>query len=255
MSTRKKIALITGGSRGLGKDMALKIAQAGHDVLITYNTKLDEALAVVEEIRQSGHQAAALQLDTAAISTFDQFFTEVARVLKSDLKADKFDYLVNNAGYGISAPSFAATTEEQVDSMLNVHFKGPFFLTQKALLLMNDGGAIVNITTGLTRFTYPGSGAYASAKGAMEILTHFLAKELGVRGIRVNAVAPGAIATDFSGGRLRDSPQIQEHIKSVTALNRIGYADDIGPVVAFLCSDAGKWVTGQRIEASGGQLI
>jgi NAD(P)-dependent dehydrogenase (short-subunit alcohol dehydrogenase family) len=254
-TTSKKIALITGGSRGLGKDMALSIAKRGTDVIITYNSKKDEALAVVAEIEQLGQRAAALQLNTGIIKNFDTFIKTLRATLQNTFNKEHFDFLVNNAGFGISVPSFAETSEEQFDELMNVHLKGVFFLTQKALPYLNDGGAIVNISTGLTRISYPGSGAYASMKSAVETLTKYMAKELGARNIRANIVAPGAIATDFGGGRLRENPQIQEHIKSVTALPRIGQADDIGGVVAFLCSDDAKWVNAQRIEASGGMYI
>ena len=254
-ATSKKIALITGGSRGLGKDMALSIARRGTDVIITYNSKKDEALAVVAEIEQLGQRAATLQLNTGITKNFDAFLKTLKATLQNTFNTEYFDFLVNNAGFGITVPSFAETSEEQFDELMNVHLKGVFFLTQKALPYLNDGGAIVNISTGLTRVSYPGSGAYASMKSAVETLTKYMAKELGPRNIRANIVAPGAIATDFGGGRLRANPQIQEHIKSVTALPRIGQADDIGGVVAFLCSDDAKWVNAQRIEASGGMYI
>jgi len=254
-TTSKKIALITGGSRGLGKDMALSIARRGTDVIITYNSKKDEALAVVAEIEQLGQRAATLQLNTGIVKNFDAFLKTLKATLQNTFNTEHFDFLVNNAGFGITVPSFAETSEEQFDELMNVHLKGVFFLTQKALPYLNDGGAIVNISTGLTRISYPGSGAYASMKSAVETLTKYMAKELGSRNIRANIVAPGAIATDFGGGRLRANPQIQEHIKSITALPRIGQADDIGGVVAFLCSDDAKWVNAQRIEASGGMYI
>jgi NAD(P)-dependent dehydrogenase (short-subunit alcohol dehydrogenase family) len=255
MDIKNKIALITGGSRGLGKNMALSLAEKGVDIIITYNSKKEEALAVVAEIKQFGQIAAVLQLNTTVVKSFEAFFAELKTVLKNTYNAEHFDFLVNNAGFGITVPSFAETTEEQFDELMNVHFKGVFFLTQKALPLLNDGGSIVNISTGLTRFTYPGRGAYASMKSGVETLTKYLAKELGSRKIRANVVAPGAIATDFGGGQLRENPQIQEHIKSITALPRIGQADDIGGVVAFLCSDEAKWVNGQRIEVSGGMYL
>ncbi|HEY5749742.1 MAG TPA: SDR family oxidoreductase [Chryseolinea sp.] len=254
-TTAKKIALVTGGSRGLGKDMALSLARKGNDVIVTYNAKKDQALQVVAEIEKSGQRAAALQLNAGTVATFESFFTGLQTILKKTFDAERFDFLINNAGHGISVPSLAATTEEQFDELMNVHLKGVFFLTQKALPYLNDGGAIVNISTGLTRFTYPGSGAYASMKSGVETLTKYMAKELGSRFIRANIVAPGAIATDFNDGRLRETPQVQEHIKSVTALPRIGQADDIGSVVAFLCSDDAKWVNGQRIEVSGGMYL
>lgn len=250
-----KIALITGASRGLGKDMALKLAQSGNDIIITYKTKEADAQVVVEAINQLGHKAAALQLNTADITGFDVFSTSLQETLNNKFDTDRFDFLVNNAGFGNSIPSFEATTVNQFDELLNVHFKGVFFLTQKLLPLINNGGAIVNLSTGLTRFTFVGSGAYASMKSAIETLTLYLAKELGPRNIRANVVAPGAIATDFNDGIFRENLHIQEHVKSITALARTGNADDIGGVVAFLCSENAKWVTAQRIEASGGMYL
>jgi NAD(P)-dependent dehydrogenase (short-subunit alcohol dehydrogenase family) len=254
MESTTKIALVTGGSRGLGKDAALRLAERGNDVIITYNSKKDEAQAVVEAIQQTGRQAAALQLNVGDSRTFDAFITALQGVLKT-FKRERFDYLVNNAGHGISVPSLADTTEEQFDELVRVHLKAPLFLTSKALPLMNDGGGIVNISSGLTRFTHPGSGAYASVKAGVETLTKYMAKEVGPRFIRANVVAPGAIATDFNNARLRNSTQVQEMIKSITALPRYGQADDIGGVIAFLCSDDAKWVNGQRIEVSGGMYL
>jgi len=254
MAQTNKIALVTGGSRGLGKDMALNIAKKGLDVLITYHSKKEEAQAVVDEIQKLGQKAAALQLDTASLKTFDTFFKEAKSTLKSVFGAEKIDYLVNNAGVGIHA-AFAETTEEQFDTLLNVQFKGVFFLTQKALPLIADGGGIINISTGLARFSTPGYAAYASMKGAMETLTRYQAKELGSRGIRVNIVAPGAIETDFGGGVVRDNAQLNAAIASNTALGRVGRPDDIGGVVAFLCTEDAKWITAQRLEASGGMFL
>ncbi|QIP11893.1 SDR family oxidoreductase [Spirosoma aureum] len=254
-SDAKKIALVTGGSRGLGKDMALSLARKGNDVIVTYHSQKEEALAVVAEIELVGQRAAALPLNTGTVKSFDAFLTTLQETLNNKFQAEHFDFLINNAGHGITVPSFAMTTEEQFDELMNVHLKGVFFLTQKALPYLNDGGAIVNISTGLTRFSYPGSGAYASMKSAIETLTKYMAKELGSRFIRANVVAPGAIATDFNGGRLRETPQVQEYIKSITALPRIGQADDIGGVVAFLCSEDAKWVNAQRIEVSGGMYL
>lgn len=251
MTTHKKIAVVTGGSRGLGKDMALALAKKGIDVILTYNSKKDEAEAVVAEIEQTGQKAAALQLNTAEIKSFDAFFISVSKVLKEVFDTDHFDFLVNNAGIGINAP-FAETTEDDFDMLMNIHFKGVFFLTQKSLPLINDGGRIVNLSSGLARFSTPGFAAYASMKGAMETLTKYLAVELGSRGIAVNIVAPGAIETDFGGGMVRDNAQVNQHIASTTALGRVGRPDDIGSVVAFLCSEDAKWVNAQRIEVSGG---
>jgi NAD(P)-dependent dehydrogenase (short-subunit alcohol dehydrogenase family) len=253
MST-SKIALVTGGSRGLGKSMALHLAKKGIDVILTYHSQQAEAEGVVGEIVALGQQAVALQLDASKVSTFGSFFEQVTAALRDTFDTDRFDFLINNAGTGLYAP-FAETTEEQFDQALNIHFKGPFFLTQQALPLLNDGGRIVNISSGLTRIIYPGSSTYASMKTAMETLTKYQAKELGARGITVNIVAPGAIATDFGGGRVRDNQELQDHIVALTALGRVGLADDIGPVVAFLCTDEARWITAQRLEASGGQSI
>jgi len=249
-----KIVLVTGGSRGLGKNMALSLAKKGLDVILTYNSKKDEADAVVSEIESLGQKALALQLNVGESKTFDAFFETLKATSKATFGTDKIDYLVNNAGVGIYG-AFAETTEEQFDTLLNIHFKGGFFLTQKALPLLNDGGGIVNISTGLARFALPGYSAYAAMKGAMETLTKYQAKELGERGIRSNSVAPGAIETDFGGGLVRDNADVNKHIASTIALGRVGLPDDIGGVVAFLCSDDAKWVNAQRIEVSGGTLI
>ena len=246
-----KIALVTGGSRGLGKDMALSLAKKGLDVILTYNSKKAEADDVVSEIEKMGQKAAAIQLNVADVSSFDLFFQNVASALKSTFGAEKMDFLINNAGVGLHE-SFATTSTTQFDDLVNIQFKGPFFLTQKALELLNDGGGIVNISSGLTRFSFPGYSTYASMKGAMETLTKYQAKELGERKIRVNIVAPGAIETDFGGGAVRDNEQLNQLIASLTALGRVGLPDDIGSVVAFLCTDDAKWVNGQRLEVSGG---
>lgn len=254
METQNKIALVTGGSRGLGKNAALKIAAKGIGVIVTYQSKKEEAEDTVNEIKQLGVEAAALQLNVADTKTFDAFFAEVATVLKSVFNTEKFDFLVNNAGIGIHA-SFAETTEEQFDTLVNIHYKGAFFLTQKALALLNDGSGIINLSTGLARFATPGYAAYASMKGAMETLTKYQAKELGARGIRSNIVAPGAIETDFGGGVVRDNDQVNAGIASNTALGRVGLPDDIGGVVAFLCTEDARWINAQRIEASGGMFL
>ena len=254
MTTNNKIVLVTGGSRGLGKNMALSLAKEGLDVILTYNSQKDEAMAVVAEIEQTGQKAAALQLNTAEVKGFEKFFAELTTLLKDTFQSGKFDFLVNNAGVGIGS-SFAETSEEVFDQLMNIHFKGVFFLAQKALPFMNDGGGIVNISTGLARFTSPGYSTYASMKGAIETLTIYQAKELGSRGIRVNVVAPGAIETDLGGGVVRDNEHVNQHIASVTALGRVGRPDDIGSVVAFLCTDKGKWVNAQRIEVSGGMNL
>ena len=254
MAVNTKIALVTGGSRGLGKNMAIAIAKKGIDVIITYNSKKEEAALVVKEIESLGQKAAALQLNVAESKNFDTFFEGISSTLKNTFKTDKFDFLVNNAGIGIHKP-FVETTEEEFDQLTNIQFKGPFFLTQKALRIMNDGGGIVNISTGLARFSFPGYAAYGSMKGAMEILTKYQAKELGARKIRANIVAPGAIETDFSGGVVRDNEQMNQQIASVTALGRVGLPDDIGGVVAFLCSEEASWINAQRIEVSGGMML
>lgn len=249
-----KIALVTGGSRGLGKDMALNLAKKGIDVIFTYNSRKDEAENVVKEIEQSGRKAAALQLDVSNSKNFDAFLGEVKNTLQEKFGTDKFHFLINNAGVG-AYMTFAETTEEVFDSLVNIHFKAVFFLTQKALPLMADGGGIVNISSGLARFSFVGSSAYASMKGAVETLTRYQSKELGARKIRANVVAPGAIETDFGGGHVRDNKELNALIASQTALGRVGLPDDIGAVVAFLCTDDAKWITAQRIEVSGGTLI
>jgi NAD(P)-dependent dehydrogenase (short-subunit alcohol dehydrogenase family) len=254
MTNKNKIALVTGGSRGLGKDMALNLAKKGLDVILTYNSKKEEALAVMKEIAETGRKAAVLQLNSGDIKSFEGFFNQVKIILNDEFNTDHFDFLVNNAGIGIHTP-FAETTEEQFDSLLNIQFKGVFFLTQKALALLADGGGIINISTGLARFTTPGFSAYASMKGAMETLTRYQALELGSRKIRVNIVAPGAIATDFGGGRMRDNAELNKQIASVIALGRVGLPEDIGPVVAFLCTEDAGWINGQRLEVSGGMRL
>lgn len=254
METQNKIALVTGGSRGLGKNAALKIAAKGLGVIVTYQSKKEEAEATVNEIKALGVPAAAIQLNVGESKTFEAFFTEVKDVLKSVFNAEKFDFLINNAGIGIHA-SFADTTEEQFDALVNIHYKGAFFLTQKALPLLNDGSGIINVSSGLARFATPGYAAYASMKGAMETLTKYQAKELGARGIRSNIIAPGAIETDFGGGVVRDNDQLNAGIAANTALGRVGLPDDIGGVVAFLCTEDARWINAQRIEASGGMFL
>lgn len=250
-----KIALITGGSRGLGKSGALHSSKRGIDVIITYRSNKAEADAVVKEIEQNGQKAHALQLDVAVSSSFDAFVAQVKTVLKEKWNRDDFDFLVNNAGVGIYN-SFAETTEAQFDDLMNIHFKGPFFLTQKLLpFIKNNGGRILNISTGLARFSLPGYAAYASMKGAMEVLTKYQAKELGARGISSNILAPGAIETDFGGGRTRDDANINKHIAAATALGRAGLPDDIGGLIASLLSEETRWVNAQRIEASGGMFL
>jgi NAD(P)-dependent dehydrogenase (short-subunit alcohol dehydrogenase family) len=249
-----KIALITGGSRGLGRDMAINIAKKGIDVVLTYHSKKDKAAEVVEEIKTLGQKAIALQLDTSDVKSFDGFYKTMTSALKSEFGKGKFDFLVNNAGTALYS-SIADTTEEQFDDTVNIHFKGVFFLTQKALPLMNDGGSIVNISSGLARFSYPGLSVYGALKGAIEVMTRYMAKELGSRKINVNVVAPGAIETDFGGGGTRDNKDANAAIAAATPLGRAGLPTDIGPIVAFLCTDDAKWINGQRIEASGGMLL
>ncbi|RYY76656.1 MAG: SDR family oxidoreductase [Gammaproteobacteria bacterium] len=249
-----KIALVTGGSRGLGKNTALRLAGKGVDVIITYHSQREEADKVVAEIEATGAKAAALQLDVSQSKTFVEFAANVKAILQSKWQRDSFDYLVNNAGTGINTP-FLETSEEEFDLMVNIHLKGVYFLTQKLAGLIANGGSIVNISSGLTRFSFPGYSAYASMKGAIEVLSKYLAKELGARGINVNTVAPGAIETDFGGGAVRDNKELNDHIASLTALGRVGVPDDIGGVIASILSDDNRWVNGQRIEASGGMMI
>ena len=249
-----KIALITGGSRGLGHDMALNLAKNGKDVILTYHSNQAQALDVASQIEALGQRAFVFQLDTRDSSQFDGFISEVMDGLVRAGRAAKIDFLINNAGTALYA-SFMDTTEEQIDEMFNIHFKAVFFLTQKLAPYLHDGGRIVNISSGLARFSFPGSSGYASMKGAVEVLTRYLAKELGNRNIAVNVVAPGAIETDFGGGRTRDNKEINANIAGATALGRAGLPEDIGAVVAFLCSDDARWINGQRIEVSGGMLL
>ena len=254
METKSKIALITGGSRGLGKDMALRIAEKGLDVIVTYNTNAQEAQKVVAQIQQSGRKAAALQLNTGDIKSFGSFTEQLKDTLKDQFNNDHIDYLVNNAGIG-GYQLIGEVNEDFFDELMNIHFKGVYFLTQELLLLMNDGGGIVNISSGLTRISFPKSSVYAAMKGAVEVFTRYLAKELGARGIKANTVAPGAVMTDFGEAHLRESEESQKQISAVTALGRPAVAEDIGGVVAFLCTEGARWVNGQRIEVSGGLLL
>lgn len=249
-----KIALVTGGSRGLGKNTVLALARQGVDVVLTYNSKQAEADATVAEAQALGVKAAALQLDVGNSKSFSAFAQSLAKVLEQQWQRRDFDFLVNNAGVGVNTP-FAETTEEQFDLLMNIHLKGTFFLTQTLLPLIKDGGRIVNISTGLTRFTYPGYSAYAAMKGAVEVLSRYMAKELGARGIAVNAVAPGAIETDFGGGHVRDNDQLNQQLASITALGRVGVPDDIGPMIASLVSENNRWINAQRIEVSGGMML
>lgn len=249
-----KIALITGGSRGLGRNTAEHLARKGVDSVITYHSKADDAAAVVKTIEASGRKALALKLDTSAVASFDAFAAALKTGLHDIWGRTTFDYLVNNAGSGFHK-GIADTTEDEFDAMVNVHLKGVYFLTQKMLPLIENGGRIVNVSSGLTRFSMPGASAYAMMKGGVEVFTRYLAKELGARGITANTVAPGAIATDFNGGMVRSNPQIQKMISEFTALGRHGVAEDIGPMIASLLSDDNRWVNAQRIEASGGMFI
>lgn len=248
------IALITGGSRGLGRNAALKLAEQGTDLILTYRSNRAEADAVVAEAVRLGRRAVALRLDVSRAETFADFAGEVTRVLQQEWQRTRFDFLVNNAGIGMLA-TFAETTEAQFDELMNVHLKGPFFLTQKLLPLIADGGRILNVSSGLARFALPGYAAYAAMKGGIEVLTRYMAKELGSRRIAVNVIAPGAIETDFGGGTVRDNAQVNSFVASQTALGRVGLPDDIGGVIAALLSPQTGWINAQRIEASGGMFL
>jgi NAD(P)-dependent dehydrogenase (short-subunit alcohol dehydrogenase family) len=249
-----KIALITGSSRGLGKNTALALAKKGVDVIVTYRSNEAEAQSVVAAIEEIGGKAIALQLDTSNTKTFDGFAVQIKQSLQAKWQTEQFDFLVNNAGIGINAP-FAQTTEEDFDRLMNIHVKGVFFLTQKLLSLLKDGGRVINISSGVTRFALPGYAAYGAMKGAIEVLTRYMAKELGHRQIAVNVIAPGAIETDFGDGRVRDNPEINNFIASQTALGRVGLPDDIGGAIASLLSEENRWVNAQRIEVSGGMFL
>jgi len=252
-NTDSRIALITGGSRGLGRNTAENLLRRGVDILFTYRVDKSEAESLLRAAKALGRRAAAFQLDTGDTRAFDPFVTEVCKVLRS-WGAGTLDYLINNAGNSLHVP-FAETTEAQFDSIVNVHFKGVFFLTQKLLPLLNDGGRILNISSGLARFALPGTSVYGASKGAVEVLTRYLAKELAPRGITVNVIAPGAIETDFSGGIVRDNPEINKRVREMTALGRAGVPDDIGPMIASFLSDDNRWVNAQRIEVSGGMML
>jgi len=247
-----KITLVTGASRGLGRNTALNIARHDGDVVLTYQSRSEDAQAVVSEIQRMGRKAVALQLDTGKIAGFADFAGRLRAALRETWSRETFDHLVNNAGHGDYA-LIADTTEAQFDGLVNVHFKGVFFLTQTLLPLIADGGRIVNLSSGLTRMCLPGYAAYAAMKGAVEVMTMYMAKELGSRRITVNTVAPGAIETDFGGGAVRDNPDINKTIAGMTALGRVGLPDDIGPMIASLLSEDNRWVNAQRIEVSGGQ--
>lgn len=254
MENRTKIALVTGGSRGLGRDMALRLAEKGIGVIITYNSRKDEAEKVVALIQQAGQKAAALQLDAGNVAGFDTFLEQLKEVLQHTFNTSRFDFLINNGGIGGHA-MIGEVSEKLFDELMNVHFKGVYFLTQKALPLMNDGGGIINISSGLARVSLPGASAYGALKGAVEVFTRYLAAELGARKIKANVVAPGAIATDFNGGRVRDNEEMNKYVAGITALGRAGLPEDIGGVVAFLCTEDARWVNAQRIEVSGGMRI
>jgi NAD(P)-dependent dehydrogenase (short-subunit alcohol dehydrogenase family) len=252
-SANQRIAIVTGGSRGLGRNTVLNLARRGVDSIFTYHSNRAEAEHLIAAVEAAGQRAVALRLDTGHVASFDQFVQDVRHAL-GWLGAERFDYLVNNAGTSLHS-AFDQTTEDELDAVYRVHFKGVFFLTQKLLPVINDGGRIVNISSGLARFTLPGSSAYASMKGAVEVLTRYMAKELGARGIAVNTVAPGAIATDFSGGMVRDNPEVNRRVAEMTALGRVGEPDDIGPMIAALLADDNRWINGQRIEVSGGMVL
>lgn len=254
MTTETKIALITGGSRGLGRNTAIHLARKGIDCVVTYNSAREQAESAVTEIEALGQKAVALQLDTSDVSGFPGFVEALKAALGQTWGRDTIDILVNNAGTGLHKP-IAETTEAEFDALMNVHVKGVFFLTQALLPLIVDGGRIVNISSGLARFALPGHGAYATMKGAVEVFTRYLARELGPRRIAVNTVAPGAIETDFGGGTVRDNPQVNQMVASTTAMGRAGLPDDIGGAISSLIAGENGWMTGQRIEVSGGQLL
>lgn len=254
MSIDSKVALVTGGSRGLGKDISIQLAKKGFDVIVTYQNNNVAAEDVVGEIQSLGKKAVALPIDVTHSNSFDSFANTVKETLAKDFGTSHLHSLVNNAGTGAYAP-FESTTEEEFDNMVNIHLKAPYFLSQKMLPVISDGGSIVNISTGLVRFTFNNYSAYAIAKAGVETLSRYQALELGERKIRVNTVAPGAIATDFGGGAFRDNQVVKDMIANSTALGRVGLPDDIGSVVAFLCSEDAKWINAQRIEVAGGIYI
>lgn len=246
-----KIALVTGGSRGIGREIALSLAARGIDVVVTYQTRADDAKQVVAEIERMGRKAAALPLDLSASASLDSFIEQLKLALQQHWNTNAIDFLVNNAGIGAAVP-IDKISEEMFDTFLNVHFKGVLFLTQKSLNIMNDSGGVVFITAAATRFVVPGYATYAACKSAVETFSRYVAKEYGARGIRANVVAPGGIETDFAGAVIRNTPQLQDYVKAQTALGRVGQVDDIGGVVAFLCTSDAKWINGQRIEVTGG---
>lgn len=250
----QSIALVTGGSRGLGRNAALKLAQKGIGIILTYRNNPQDALDVVQEIERYGVKSTALALNVGDSSSFEAFSCNVQKQLQQIWQRDNFDYLINNAGIGVNVP-FEQTSEAQFDELMNIHLKGPFFLTQRLLPLLKDGGRILNVSSGLVRFALPGYAAYAAMKGGMEVLTRYQAKELGTRGIAVNIIAPGAIETDFGGGQVRDNTQMNQFVASQTALGRVGLPDDIGNAIAALLSDELGWMTAQRVEISGGMFL
>lgn len=251
MSSTSKIAIVTGGSRGLGKDMATSIALKGIDVILTYRSNEEDALQTVQSIKSIGQKAVAIQLDMTDFSSLDGFVKQVKDTLQTNWNTDRFDFLINNAGMGATVP-FLEVNETMFNDFLNVHFKSIYFLTQKLVPHINEGGRIINISSGTTRFAHPGYSVYASMKGAIETFTKYLAKELGPKGIGANVVAPGPVETDFNNAAIRSNPQMKAALSSMTPLGRVGAANDIGSVVAFLCTDDARWINGQRIEVSGG---
>jgi NAD(P)-dependent dehydrogenase (short-subunit alcohol dehydrogenase family) len=249
-----KIALVTGGSRGLGKDMALSLAKKRIDIILTYNTKKEEAENVANEIRQMGGKSAVLYFDISDFKSIDGFIERFISSLKENWNTNKFDFLINNAGIGATV-FIPEVTEEYFDRFVNIHFKGVFFLTQKLLPSMNNNGGVIFISSGSARYNVPGYSVYASLKGAIEVLTKYVAKEFGTRGIRANVVAPGAIETDFNNAAIRNNPERKKLLATLSPLGRVGQADDIGGVVACLCTEDAKWINGQKIEVSGGAIL
>ena len=247
----RKVALVTGGNRGLGKDIAISLSRTGIDIVLTYNTNKQEGENVAEEIRSLGHKALAVQFDVSQTRFFDAFLNHLRPILRNSFDTEKIDFLINNAGFGKTIP-IEKLTENDFDAFLNVHFKGVVFLTQKVLSMMNDGGSVVFITAAGDRYNVHGYAVYSSCKGAIEVFSRYVAKEYGPRGIRANTVAPGGIVTDFNEAAIRSNPKAQEFIKAQTAMGRLGAPHDIGGVVAFLCSEDSKWLTGQRLEVTGG---
>src|SRR6202050_1477266 len=249
-----KIALVTGGSRGIGRNTVVSLAKRGVHTIFTYHSHSTDAEAVVAAGRDAGTQAIALQMDAGNVASFDAFVESVKDSL-AKLGAMRFDFLVNNAGNNHHNMPFEKATEEELDSIYKVHFKGVLFLTQKLLPLINDGGRIINISTARTRVAGPGGAVYASMKGAVEVLSRHMALELGPRRIAVNVVAPGPVATDFSGGIVRDNPALNKRIAQNTTLGRAGLPEDLGPMIASLISEENHWVNAQRIEVAGGVAI